>query len=273
MDAIGNVNHTQHIKKNVTFHHNAGRLSIQGILEVWRTRPASAHFQVDAYGALGQYVRIPEYAWAQGVTVANEESISIEMCNSTLDPTWEVAPVTWKSGARLCGWLHAKVIGVRPTRTTVKKHKDWKATVCSGPYIDTVFDTMIAESQAAYDYFMTPVVVEPPPPPPPPPEPEVPPPPPPPPPDPVYEVGYVAPPADPPLPIVWTPPAPVIWTPTPGLSVTQVAQDILDGKWGGRTALDVRVRAQGYNYEAVKAEIRRLLHASGELRMVKRKYR
>lgn len=268
------MNHDSYTKKNVTFHHNAARLSLQGILDVWKVREASAHFDVDAYGAVGQYVRVTEYAWATGVTLGNQESISIEMCNLTLDPTWEVAEVTWREAARLCGWLHAKVIGVRPSRTTMKKHKDWKATICSGPHIDTVFDTyMVPDAQAAYDFFMLPPPVDPPPPPPPEEPPvEEPPPyvPPPPPPDPVYEVGYNPPPDDPPPPAVWVPPTKVIWTPTPGLPVTTVAQEILDGKWGGRANIDAKLSAQGYDSEAVRLEVNRLLHRSGELRMVKR---
>ena len=221
------------------------------------------------YGALGQYVRVYEYAWAQGHTVGNQESISIEMANLTFSPTWEVRQVTWREAARLCGWLHAKIIGVRPTRSTVKVHKDWKATACAGPYIDTVLDTMVLDSQTSYDYFMT----DPEPPPPEEPEePEEPPPPPPPPPDPVYEVGYVPPDPDPAPPTPWVPPAPgTLWVPTPGLPVTTVAQDVLDGRWGGRSTLSTKLRAQGYDSEAVRLEMLRLLHKSGGIRMFKRK--
>lgn len=218
------------------------------------------------YGALGQYVRVYEYAWAQGHTVGNQESISIEMANLNYSPTWEVRQVTWREAARLCGWLHAKIIGVRPTRSTCKVHKDWKATTCAGPYIDTVLDTMIADAQVSYDYFM---VAAPPPPPEPEPEPEPPPPPPPPPPDPVYEVGYVPPPADPAAPTPWVPPTKELWVPTPGLPVATVAQDVLEGRWGGRATLGTKLRAQGYDSEAVRLEINRILSKSGKLRMFK----
>lgn len=221
------------------------------------------------YGAVGQYVRVYEYAWAVGVTLGNQESISIEMANLTFSPTWEVRQVTWREAARLCGWLHAKIIGVRPTRATVKVHKDWKATTCAGPYIDTVLDTMVADSQVAYDYFMT---APPPPDPEPEPEPEEPPPPPPPPPDPVYEVGYVPPPEDPPPPTPWVPPVKELWVPTPGLPVEQVAQDVLAGRWGGHVGLGTRLRASGYNAEAVRLEILDILHESGEIRMYHQQY-
>lgn len=220
------------------------------------------------YGAVGQYVRVYEYAWAQGHTQGNEDSISIEMANLTYSPTWEVRPVTWREAARLCGFLHAKHIGVRPTRTTVRVHKDWKATTCAGPYIDTVLNTMVEDAAISYDYFTTVT----PPPPDPEPEPEEPPPPPPPPPDPVYEVGPVVRPPDPAAPTPWVPPSEPLWVPTPGLPVATVAQDVMAGRWGGRATLGTKLRQQGYNTEAVRLEILELLHNSGELRMFQQRY-
>src|SRR4051794_21757579 len=116
LDATGHVTHTAYRKTSVTFHHNGGRLSLQGCLDVWKTRPASALFDVDGQGRLGQYVRVNEYAWATGNTEGNKSSISIEMANATTAPDWTVAEVTWKEAARLAGWLFARVIGVAPTR-------------------------------------------------------------------------------------------------------------------------------------------------------------
>jgi hypothetical protein len=156
LDATGHVTHIAYKKKSVTFHHNGGRLSLAGILEVWKTRLASAHFQVDKNGALGQYVRVQEYAWAVGNLEGNKESISIEMANATLRPDWEVAMVTWTNACRLAGWLFANVIDgrPRPTSSNVYVHKHWKSTDCAGPFIDSIFDDMLRETQRWYDYFM-----------------------------------------------------------------------------------------------------------------------
>jgi hypothetical protein len=252
-------------KKSITWHHNGARLSLQGILDVWKTREASAHFDVDAYGALGQYVRVNEYAWAVGNTIGNQESISIEMCNATLSPDWTVAEVTWREAARVAGFLHAKVIGTRPDRSSCHVHHDWKATLCAGPYIDSILNTMIADAQTSYDYFSTAVVV-PPPPPPPPPDPT---PPPPPPPDPVYEVQLVPRPADPSAPTPWLAPSTPIWTPTTGLPIPEVVEEIRAGKWGGLLTLRGKLRAAGYDPDAVRLEVLRQLHKSGEIRMRK----
>ncbi|MEU2542765.1 peptidoglycan recognition protein family protein [Streptomyces iakyrus] len=153
LSATGHVTHTSYMKTSVTLHHNAARLSHQGVLEVWKVRPASAHFDVDAAGAVAQYVKVNEYAWAVGNTVGNQRSISIEMANATLAPNWTVGEATWKNAARLAGWLFAKVIGQRPSRSNLVYHHHWSSTVCAGPFMDRIYDQVLAAAQVAYDNF------------------------------------------------------------------------------------------------------------------------
>lgn len=154
LNATGHVTHTKHRKTKVTVHHNAGRLSHEGVLKVWQTRPASAHFDVDAFGDVAQYVEMNEYAWSTGSTNGNRDSISIELCNSEVGGDWAVSEVTWRSGARLAGWLCAKVIGERPSNANiVVPHSYWKATACPGPYMTRMLPQFIAVAQQAYDFF------------------------------------------------------------------------------------------------------------------------
>jgi hypothetical protein len=153
LDATGHVTHRAYRKTSVTMHHNGGRLSHRGILDVWRTREASAHFDSDAAGAIAQFVRVNEYAWATGNTTGNMSSISIEMCNSTTSPSWGVSPTTWRSAARLAGWLFAKVIGTRPNSGNFFVHSHWTSTDCAGPSIRASWTPILAAAQAAYDYF------------------------------------------------------------------------------------------------------------------------
>jgi hypothetical protein len=153
LSATGHVTHRAYRKTSVTLHHNAARLSHQGVLNVWRTRPASAHFDVDAAGAVAQYVKVNEYAWAVGNTAGNQSTISIEMANATLAPGWTVTDATWKSAARLAGWHFAKVIGERPSRSNLFYHHHWSSTSCAGPYMDQIYGKVLAAAQEAYDHF------------------------------------------------------------------------------------------------------------------------
>lgn len=153
LSATGHVTHTKHRKSKVTLHHNGGRLSHEGVLQVWQVRPASAHFDFDVLGDCAQYVDIVEYAWATGSTDGNVASISIEMCNLTLGPEWAVPEITWKRAARLTGWIHARVFGWRPTRESVVVHSYWSSTSCAGPYIDGVYNQILAIAQSSYDAF------------------------------------------------------------------------------------------------------------------------
>jgi CW_7 repeat/N-acetylmuramoyl-L-alanine amidase len=153
LSATGHVTHRSYKKTSVTLHHNGGRLSHEGVLSVWKTRPASAHFDVDAKGAVAQYVKVNEYAWAVGNMAGNQSTISIEMANATLAPDWTVADDTWESAARLAGWLFYKVVGARPTKNNFFYHHKWSATACAGPYMDKIYAKVLKAAQTAYDGF------------------------------------------------------------------------------------------------------------------------
>lgn len=212
LSATGHVTHTAYKKKSVTLHHNAGRLSHQGVLQVWRTRPASAHFDVDGAGAVAQYVKVNEYAWAAGNLKGNQESIHIEMANATLAPGYTVAEATWKNAARLAGWLHFKVIGARPTKNTLFYHHHWSSTACAGPYMDKIYSKVLAESQRQYDLFKK---------------------------------------------AASAPSSPEPSTPVKR-SITEVAKDVIAGKYGNGDTRLQRLRGEGYNPAVVQAEVNRL---------------
>lgn len=156
LSATGHVTHTAYKKTSVTLHHNAGRLSHEGVLAVWKYRPASAHFDVDSEGAVCQYVAVNEYAWAVANTFGNQTSISIEMADASVGGEWPVADVTWKGAARLMAWLFAKVIGDRPSKDNFFYHSHWTSTSCAGPYMDKIYDQVLAVAQSEYDNFVAP---------------------------------------------------------------------------------------------------------------------
>lgn len=155
LSATGHVTHSTFRKTMVTVHHNAGVLTHEDVLNAWRTREASAHFDVDRFGAVAQYVNVNEYAWACGNTQGNQSSISIEQSNIGGEPDWPVSETTWHETARLAGWLFAHVIGTRPNSNNLVPHHYWYSTSCPGPYMDRVFGQLISLAQQAYDSFVS----------------------------------------------------------------------------------------------------------------------
>jgi hypothetical protein len=212
LNATGHVTHTQHRKDKVTVHHNGGRLSHEGVLNVWKTREASAHFDVDGFGNVAQYVEMNEYAWACGNTEGNQRSISIEMCNAGTDGNWPVSETTWRSAARLAGWIHAKVFGFRPSGDSIVPHHHWKSTTCAGPYMDAHFGEFIQVAQQAFDFF---------------------------------KGGGSSP----------NPPPPA----SGGKSISQLADEVIAGKWGVNPQRAISLRNSGYDPVAVQAEVNRRL--------------
>lgn len=66
----------------VVIHHNAGVLSIDQIWQVWQSRAASAHYQVETGGRIGQLVWDCDTAWHAANAWINQTSIGIEFANS-----------------------------------------------------------------------------------------------------------------------------------------------------------------------------------------------
>lgn len=153
LSATGHVTHQSFTKKSVTMHHNGGVLSMAGVLSTWKTRAASAHFDVDLNGNIAQFVKVTEYAWATGSTQGNEESISIEMSNSANGGDWPVSDATLASATRLAGWLFANVIKARPSTDNFFPHKHWFNTDCPGPYVSGKFASLLSDVIAAYESF------------------------------------------------------------------------------------------------------------------------
>lgn len=143
----------------VVLHHNAGRLTVQQCYDTWQTREASAHYQVQYDGVIGQLVHDRDTAWHAGP--ANPSSIGIEHADDKLDPDWTISADTLENGAHLVAALCKHYSLGRPTwQTNVFGHRDFMSTACPGAiyaaqrdaYMDRAgqwYDTMTAASGAA----------------------------------------------------------------------------------------------------------------------------
>lgn len=116
----------------IIVHHNAGSLSIDQIWKVWQTRKASAHYQVDTAGRVGQLVWDLDTAWHAKNEVANLTSIGIEHANSST-PTSPLTEATLENGAHLVAALCLYYKLGRPVwGKNVFGHSDFASTACPG---------------------------------------------------------------------------------------------------------------------------------------------
>lgn len=117
----------------IVIHHNAGVLSIDDIWQVWQSRQASAHYQVESGGAIGQLVNDWDTAWHAANAYVNETSIGIEVANSSGAPHWSITNTAVEEAAHLTAALHHGYSLGRPrSGVTVRYHREFTGTSC--PY-------------------------------------------------------------------------------------------------------------------------------------------
>ena len=133
----------------VVVHYNAGNLTINGCYSVWQAREASAHYQVEDDGDIGQLVWDGNTAWHAGDWVANCKSIGIEHANLKDGTITEAA---LDNGAHLVAAV-CKYYGLgRPTwLNVVFPHKYFSATSCPGQIYGSQKDAYIKRAQYWYD--------------------------------------------------------------------------------------------------------------------------
>lgn len=116
----------------IVLHHNAGDLSVQGCYDTWQSRKASAHYQVQSDGVIGQLVWDRDTAWHAGNGAANRRSIGIEHANSHSDP-WTISDAALDNGAHLVAAICvAYKLGAPRWGVNVFPHKHYSATACPG---------------------------------------------------------------------------------------------------------------------------------------------
>lgn len=144
--------------RTVTLHHmtilapgdgSSSTVALEGCYRTWQTRQASANYGVSG-NQVWQYVSDNDAAWANASS-SNHETLSIEHANSTAGPSWKVSNKTMETGARLVASLH-RLYGLgRPSRKTVKMHRDYYATACPGPFMVDHLGEYIARAARFYD--------------------------------------------------------------------------------------------------------------------------
>lgn len=137
----------------VIIHHNAGNLTIKSIWDVWQTRKASAHYQVQSDGRIGQLVWDRDTAWHAGNWAANTTSIGIEHADVSTNP-WKVSDACLDNDAHLvfaiCRFYK---LGRPQWGKHVFGHKHFPATECPASLIGSQQVAYMARSQYWYDHM------------------------------------------------------------------------------------------------------------------------
>lgn len=138
-----------HTLDKVIVHYNDGNLTVEDCYRVWQSREASAHYQVEESGRIGQLVYDADTSWNCGKWVPNCESIGIEHANRS-DGT--ISDACLDAGAHLVAAICKKYGLGRPEwLTNVFPHCYFVSTSCPGEIYGSQKDAYISRAQDWYD--------------------------------------------------------------------------------------------------------------------------
>ncbi|WP_010541914.1 peptidoglycan recognition protein family protein [Dietzia alimentaria] len=143
----------------IVVHHNAGILSVDDIWQVWQSRQASAHYQVESGGLIGQLVNDWDTAWHAANTYINESSIGIEVSNYTGPPGWKITDKAVEEAAHLIAALcRAYKLGRPNPGTNIRYHREFTGTSCPHNLAPGGEDnaTLISRARHWYDAMANP---------------------------------------------------------------------------------------------------------------------
>lgn len=153
------VTEVQHYIKQIVIHHNAGTLTTEGCWQTWQSRAASAHYQVEVNGTVGQLVYDSNTAWHAGNWYENLDSIGIEHADApgSSSRNWHLTEATINSGAKLVALLCMEYDLGRPQwGVNVVGHRDVSSTECPASLATggSQHNEYMSKAQFWYDYFM-----------------------------------------------------------------------------------------------------------------------
>ena len=163
VDRIMNKHYTPgrdgHTIKYIVRHHNAGvNLTTEDCWRLWQDREASAHYQVENSGRIGQLVNDWDTAWHAANLQRNQESIGIEHANcGGPDDDWPISATVIDQGAHLAAALcKAYNLGRPEFGRNIRDHRETGQTSC--PYHlaqgGIYHDQWMAKAQRYYDQMI-----------------------------------------------------------------------------------------------------------------------
>ena len=132
-------------------HHMAGVLTAKQCGNVFKSRPASAHYGIGSDGKIGQYVYEENTAWHCANKSYNQRSIGIELSNDGGAKTnWHVADKTIEKCIDLIVDICkrngiSKINYTGDLKGNLCMHRWTASTACPGPYLSKKFKYIASE--------------------------------------------------------------------------------------------------------------------------------
>lgn len=138
--------------RKITIHHMAGNLTVEqcGAVFAPTSRKASSNYGIGTDGRIGMYVEEKDRAWTSSSPDNDNQAVTIEVANNTLDPNWTVSDKAMASLIDLCVDI-CKRNGIQRLNFTGDKtgnltmHCYFKSTLCPGPYLKSKFPYIASE--------------------------------------------------------------------------------------------------------------------------------
>lgn len=134
----------------ITIHHMAGVLSASQCGKIFQgNRKASAHYGIGNDGEIGQYVDETNTAWANSNWDANCKAVTIEVSNDKTGGDWTVSDKALDSLIKLVADIAKRNnLGTLEKGKNVTWHRMYIATTCPGAYLLSKMDYIIEQANA-----------------------------------------------------------------------------------------------------------------------------
>ena len=138
--------------KKITIHHMAGNLTVEQCGNVFASssRQASSNYGIGTDGRIAMYVEEKNRSWCSSSSSNDYQAITIEVANCKGAPNWEVSDKAMKSLINLCVDI-CKRNNIKELNFTgnangnLTQHNYFAATACPGPYLKSKFSYIATE--------------------------------------------------------------------------------------------------------------------------------
>lgn len=135
------------VVSKITIHHMAGNIAADDCARMHRDSKvqASANYYIGSDGTICAGVSEDRRAWTSASVWNDQRAITIEVANSTKEPTWQISDEAYQSCIKLCADI-CKRYNITPKYDGTKNgtltcHCFYTATACPGPYVKNLLET------------------------------------------------------------------------------------------------------------------------------------